>query len=373
MSASDALLIFLDARNEFEGWLHLRNGAGTAHGAELEGLPALVDPETRKALPLVAVVPGEAVTLHWLEVPAGLAPAQAIAAARLMASEMSAQPVVDMHVAVGREADGETVRAVALVPAITMAGWLGRLQAQGLDPDLVLPEPLLLPRPLEGFVRYDRGKLPILRGPNDAFAVEPELADLILAGAPVQSIDPATFQSGIPGAIAHPPVNLRQGPFAKRRRWQIQWKLIRRLALLGLAILMVTLAIQVTSIMRYTFAADALELETQRIASRALPGTVQVTNAPEQLERRLSDLGGGVSYSAIASALFNAVAATPNAELTGLIYDTDGSLRATVQGDSPATITALQDRIRTSGFAVEAAAMRTGGGRPTTDLTVRAQ
>jgi general secretion pathway protein L len=93
------------------------------------------------------VVPGEAVTLHWLEVPAGLAPAQAVAAARLMASEMSTQPLVDMHVAVGREAEGETARAVALVPAITMAGWIGRLQAQGLDPDLVLPEPLLLPRP----------------------------------------------------------------------------------------------------------------------------------------------------------------------------------------------------------------------------------
>jgi len=373
LSASDALLIFLDARNEIEGWLHLREGADAAHGAELEGLPPLVDPETRKALPLVAVVPGEAVTLHWLEVPAGLAPAQAVAAARLMASEMSTQPLVDMHVAVGREAEGETVRAVALVPAITMAGWIGRLQAQGLDPDLVLPEPLLLPRPVEGFLRYDRGGLPIFRAPNDAFTVEPELADLILAGASVETIDAATFRAGIADAIAHPPVNLRQGPFAKRRRWQIQWKLIRRLALLGLAIVMVTLAIQVTSIMRYSFAADALELEAQRIASRALPGTVQVTNAPEQLERRLSDLGGGVGYSAVASAVFNAVGATANAELTGLVYDTDGSLRATVQGDSPATITALRDRIRSSGFAVEEGSLRTGGGRPTMELTVRAQ
>jgi general secretion pathway protein L len=373
LSASDALLIFLDARNDFEGWLHLREGADAAHGAELEGLPPLVDPETRKALPLIAVVPGEAVTLHWLEVPAGLAPAQAVAAARLMASEMSTQPLVDMHVAVGREAEGETARAVALVPAITMAGWIGRLQAQGLDPDLVLPEPLLLPRPAEGFLRYDHGPLPIFRGPNDAFTVEPELADLILGGANVETIDAATFRTGISNAIAHPPVNLRQGPFAKRRRWQIQWKLIRRLALLGVAIVMVTLAIQVTSIMRYTFAADALELEAQRIASRALPGTVQVTNAPEQLERRLADLGGGVGYSAIASAVFSAVGATPNAEMTGLVYDIDGNLRATVQGDSPATITALQDRIRSSGFAVEAGSIRTGGGRPTMELTVRAQ
>jgi general secretion pathway protein L len=373
LSASDALLIFLDARNEFEGWLQLRDGAPAAHGAELEGLPPAIDPETRKVLPVVAIVPGEKVTLHWLEVPTGLAPAQAVAAARLMALEMSAQPLSDMHVAVGREAEGETVRTVALVPALTMAGWLGRLQAHGLDPDLVLPEPLLLPRPAEGFIRYDRGDLPIFRGPNDAFTAEPELAGLILAGAGVQSVDHETFQRGIAGAIEHPPVNLRQGAFAKRRRWQIQWKLIRRLALLGLAILMVTLAIQVAAIMRYTFAADALELEAQRIASRALPGTVQISNAPEQLERRVSELGGGVSYSAIATALFGAVNATPNAELTALVYDPDGSLRATVQGDSPATVQALQDRIRAGGFTVEAGPMRTGGGRPTLELTVRAQ
>jgi general secretion pathway protein L len=93
--------------------------------------------------------------MHWLEVPAGLAPAQAAAAARLMAEEVSTQPLGDMHVAVGPEAEGSTLRAAAVVPAITMAGWLGKLQAQALDPDVVLPEPLLLRPPREGMNAAD--------------------------------------------------------------------------------------------------------------------------------------------------------------------------------------------------------------------------
>lgn len=369
---SDALLIFLDPGNEIEGWLHLSGRDIVGRGTALEGLPPLVDPETARPIGIAAIVPGDKVALHWLEVPAGLAPAQAVAAARLMALEASAQPLADMHVAVGPEAEGSPLRAVALVPALAMAGWLGKLQAHGLDPDLVIPEPLLLPPPREGFVRYDRGEVPLYRGPADAFSVEPELAELIVAEAPVETLPPDRFESGLFEAIAHPPVNLRQGAFAKRRRWKIEWKLVRRLAMLLLAILLVTLAIQIVSIWRYTYAADALEAEANRVAAAALPGSGVTANAPARLGERLSDLGGaGAGYGALASVLFAAVRDTANAELTTILYDRDGSLRATVQGDSEATIAALRQRIEASGFAAELGPMRSGGGRPTADITVR--
>ncbi len=372
MSASDALLIFLDARNEFEGWLELRGGEIVARGRELEKVPGLVDPATGDPLRVVAVVPGEAVTLHWLELPAGLAPAQAAAAARLMATDMSAQPVSDMHVAVGSEEEGESARAVALVPAITMAGWLGRLQGEGLDPDLMLPEPLLLPRPGEGFVRHDRGALPLFRGRNDAFTVEPELAELIVAEAPVEPLDAEAFERGLAAQITEPAVNLRQGMFAKRRRWKIEWPLVRRLVTLAAAILLVTLSIQVVAILRYTYAADALEIETSRVAAQTLRRSGPVSNAPAQLGQRLTELrGSGGGYGSLASALFEAVRATPNAELTALIFGQDGALRATVQGDAPATLSALQQQLTAAGLQVTAGPLRTGGGRPTVELTVQ--
>jgi len=374
LSAGDAILVFLDRHNEVQGWLQLRDAGVAARGTALEGLPPLVDEETRKPVRQVAVVPGEAVSLHWLEVPGGLAPAQAVAAARLIAAEVSVQPLADMHVAVGPEQEGHPLRAVALAPAISMAGWIGRLQPHGIDPDLVIPETLLLPPADEGFVRYHLGDVPLYRGASDAFSIEPELAELVVRDAPVATIDDAAFEAGLARAIADPPVNLRQGAFAKRRRWKIEWKLVRRLALLSLAILLVTLAIQIAAIMRYTLAADALEIEANRIAAAALPSGSRSANAAARLEQRVDELrGSGVGYSGIASTVFSAVQGTPNAALTAVNFDRDGSLRVTAEADSPATISALQQRIAASGLSVEVGPMRTQAGRPAAEMVVRAR
>ena len=373
MSAGDALLAFLGGRNEVEGWLLVRGGVVATQGPALEGMPDLADPETGDPVRLVAVVPGDAISLHWLELPPGLAPAQAVAAARLMAADVSAQPVADMHVAVGPEVEGETARIVALVPAITMAGWLGRLQTHGLDPDVVIPEPLLLPRPEEGFVRYDGGPLPLFRGPQDAFSLEAELAELVLQGSSVVTLGDPEFHSALGEAIANPPVNLRQGVFAKRRRWTLDWKLIRRLAMLALGILLITLAIQVVNILRYTYAADAMEAEAGRVAARAVPNA-GASSGPADLARRLTELGGGgADYGSMAAAVFAGIRDTPNVQLAAMTFDRGGTLRATVEADAPASVSAFQARLAASGFTVEAGPMRSAGGRPTAELTVRAR
>jgi general secretion pathway protein L len=352
--------------------MELRDGSVIARGPELESLPGLVDAETRTPLRVAAIVPGEAVSLYWLEVPAGLAPPQAIAAARLMAADVSVQPITELHVAVGPEVEGESARAVAFVTAVTMAGWLGRLQAQGLHPDAVIPEPLLLPRPEDGFVRYDRGKLPLFRSRNDAFAAEPELGSLIVGDAPVQALERDAFEAAIGEQVAKPVVNLCQGAFAKRARWKIKWPQVRRLAVLGLAILLVTVAMQIASILRYTYAADKLELEANALAGETLRRSGPLSNAPAMMEQRLTELrGAGVGYSSVASILFEAVRATPNIELTAMTYAADGTLHATVQGDTPATLAKLQGRTQTGRLIVDAGALRTGGGRPMLELIVR--
>jgi general secretion pathway protein L len=372
LSADDALLVFLDEHVEIEGWLQLADGRVIARGRGADGMPMLADADGDVTMRQVAVVPGNAVTLHWLEVPSGLAPAQAVAAARLMAADVSAQPLDDMHIAVGPEAEERAERAVALVPAIVMAGWIGALQGRGIDPDLLLPEPLLLPAPEEGFVRYDRGERPLFRGGADAFSIEPELADVIVAGAPVQTISHGDYEAGLAAAIDVPPVNLRQGAFAKRRAWTVDWALVRRLALLAAAIVLVTLAIQIALIMRYTYAADALEEEARQVAGTAVPGAATAADPRARLIQRLADLrGGGAGYAASASALFAAVNAVPNVELASLSYAADGSLRATLQGDSPATLTAVQDRVVASGFAADMGEARMGGGRQVAEITVR--
>lgn len=371
MSDADALLVFIDERGEPEGWLQLAGADIVARGRALEGVPALVDPQSGSALKVAAVVPGEAVALHWLELPAGLTDAQAAAAARLVAAEVSLQPLDTMHVAVGADAGENALRPVALVPALAMAGWLGRLQADGLDPDLILPEPLLLVRPAEGFARYMRSAAPLYRGQADAFSIEPDLADLVVADAPVADISDELFESGLGAALAGPVVNLRQGIFAKRRRWTIEWPLVRRLAGLAAALLFVTLAIQLVLTFRYVFEADRLEAERARVAAAALPG-ISAANAADRLPLRLAELrGGGAGYSAIVSGLFAALQAVPAASLTAIAYEPDGALRATVQGETAAAIPLLQQQLEAAGLPAIAGPQRDAGGKPTAEITVR--
>jgi len=53
-----------------------------------------------------AVVPGEDVSVHWVELPTGLTDAQAQAAGRLMAGDLSAEDGEKLHIAVGPEKEG---------------------------------------------------------------------------------------------------------------------------------------------------------------------------------------------------------------------------------------------------------------------------
>jgi general secretion pathway protein L len=373
VSASDSILIFVDAAGAAEGWLRLQDGRIVERGVGLEQLPPLVSPETGNAVHQSAIVSGEEVTVHWLAGLGGLAPAQAGAAARIAAAEVSAQPIADLHVAVGGEEEERAERVVALVPALTMARWIGRLQEQGIDPDLMLPEPLLLPAVDEGFVRYDRAGRPLYRGRSDAFTMEPALAEIVTSGAPIAVLSDQDFEAAILAAVANPTVNLRQGAFAKRRRWKIDWVVVRRLAGLTVAILLVTLAIQIASILRYGNAADALETEAAALATSSLPQGSRASDPVAALRQQLTDVQGAAGYGALASALFAGINATPNAEVSDLVFDRDGSLRATIEADTPATLSALQQRVIASGFAAELGAMRGAGGRQIADLTVRMQ
>lgn len=363
---TDCLLLFLGRSGGFDGWLRLDGGAVAGRGRGLDSVPPAV------AATIAAIVPGDAVTLHWLDLPPGLAPAQAAAAARLAAADYSAQPLSDMHVAVGPPEGESGPRCIAIAASDSVAEWIERSRSAGFDPDLVVPETLLLAPPADGFARHERGPLSLYRAAADAFAIEPELAAPLLAGRPVADLDGEAFEDGLAASLDRPPVNLRQGAFARRRDWAVDRRLVRRLALLALAILLVTLFIQFAAILRYTLAADALESEARRVAAAALPRTPGVGDSSAELGRRLAALrGGGLGFSAIAAPVFAAVRDTPNVELAALAFSPDGSLRLTVQADTPASAAALARRVEAGGFAVESGPPRSGGGRQVSELMVR--
>ena len=285
-------------------------------------------------------VPGTDVAIHWLDLAGDLTPAQAAAAARLMLADASAEPLGQLHIAAGRPENGLT--PVALAPVGRMQEWVAG------DPDLIVPETLLLLPPATGLVRRGLDH----RGLAAAFSVEPELAALVIGDSAVEEIGEEAFEAGLAAALAAPVLNLRQGPFARRRQWKVDRRNLRRVGLLAAALALVSLVLQLATILRYRFDADRLEAEA---AALGAPAT-----APSR-----------PGFGALAPLLFEAVRSTPNLELTRLEYRPDGSLGATVSVDSPATLAAFRARAEASGLSVEGGNFTSAGGQPVAELVLR--
>ena len=357
-----ATLIFLpDGEASFRWWR--RDARGVAEG---EGLPPAIEDDR-----LIAVPPADAVTLHWAAVPART-PAQATAAARILAAEASAVPTTELHVAVG-DADGSEERPIAVVEAEAMRGWLAELAAQGVDPDAIVPAPMLLPRPDEGYARAELAGAGVVRGRTSGFADEARLTELVTGGVPPRVLGRDELDRALAAAVAAPALDLRQGPFARRRRVGLDWALIRRLGWLALAILAVTLAISLVRLAKYSFAADALEARADQLAATGLARGETITDADRQLTERLGAVRGpGLGFTGMAAAVFAAVRATPGTEVTGLDFQPNGDLKLSVAAARESLPTDLKRAIERAGFTVDASTFTSANGRVVGDMTVRA-
>lgn len=353
------LLIFL--RGDELAWLRLDRERVAARGM---GAPAADPADT-----IIAVAPGEAVTLHWVEMP-DLAPAQAAAAGRIAAAEVCAAPSGATHVAVGaRDADG--YYPVAVAEAAAMAAWLARCREAGLDPDRVVPAPLLIELPEEGVRVAEAGDVVLVRGRRLGFAAEPALAALLIGDAVPETVDAEAFEAGLAAALGEMPVDLRQGPFAKVKPWQLDTRRLRRMALLAAMILLALFLVNVVQLLRYSFAADMAEHKVAGEAQALLPRGTEIYDPVVQVRARLAETGGAGGFSPAAAALFAAMRDVPGAQLTSLRYDTAGGLVAAVASAQGGDVALLQERLTASGYEASAGAIRSEAERAVVDLTVR--
>ncbi|APX65465.1 type II secretion system protein GspL [Sphingomonas sp. gentR] len=358
MSATNLLFLPPGEGGDYR-WMRIEDERVAAAG---EGLP-------QGDGDVVAVAPADAVSLHWAEIPAR-STAQAAAAARLLAAEVSAAPMDELHVAVGEDEAGS--RPIGIVNRGAMAGWLARLGAAGVDPVAVVPAPLLLPRPEEGYVRGDLAGQGVVRGRASGFADEPGFTEIVTGDAPLDELDDAAVAAALGAVAAAPALDLRQGPFARRRGFSIDWRLVKRLAWLGVAIVVATLAIDFVRWTKYSFAADATEAKIEQIARTALPRGETLVDADRQLTERLSAVRGpGQGFSRTAAAVFAAVRAVPGTELTALDFQPNGDVRLGVAVDREALATDLKRAIEVGGFTVQPSTFVAANGRITGEFTVR--
>ena len=146
LQAGDVLLVYVGEAGTPDGWLLIDGVVVVMRGGESEEMPVL-NPEVATAL----AVPGSAVTIHWLDLAGNLSAAQAAAAARLMLADASAEPMAEMHVAVGVPEQGLT--PVAMVASRQMAAWLKSASI----PIWSFRSPCCFDPPAEGFATRAHG------------------------------------------------------------------------------------------------------------------------------------------------------------------------------------------------------------------------
>jgi general secretion pathway protein L len=356
------LVVFTDGR-----WLRIVAGDILSRGEQLaDALPQTEDERT------VAIVPAADVIVRTIDLP-DLADLQAQGAARMALADVSTLPPESLHVAVGA-ADAEGHRLAVGVPVAALTVLLAVLGEAGLDPDHLIVAPLLLARPDTGFVRGDLGSETVVRGTETAFADDPVLTPLLTGDGPLATLDRPALEANLVAAVEFPEADLRQGPFAKRRRWPVDITRMRRYALMALIIGVLILTAQIVTIVRLNARASALEAETLVQATAVMPPGTTVTDAVIQSEARLAAMqGAGGGFEALAAAMGAAVNATPNVELGSMVFDGEGGLRATVRAASAADLDAVGAKLSLSGLLVMPGPIVAGQGRPYRDIMVRAR
>jgi len=330
---------------------------------------ALARPDANRRV--LAIAPAPAVALHWLAMP-DLSPRQARVAAQLkLADEAAARPE-ELHVVAGEHRGSDRAIAVAVVDRAVMSDWLDWCARHRLDPDVIVPAPLLLPQPVEGTVsRADLAGAVVLRGEDAGWQSDAAVDALLVGDDTVLDIEPASLDQAIAAAFAEPPLNLRSGAFAKRRRGVDRALVVRVIAIL-VACGVLELLIALTTVGRLSLAAGSLDAEALALARPALSGSVPATRLVATLDDELARRGGGPnSFTVPLAGLYQALSATPSAVVGDLSFTPDGTLTTTLSAATREELNQVLIPLQRNGFFVSYDNARTANGRETVSLTVR--
>ncbi|MDO7836109.1 type II secretion system protein GspL [Sphingobium sp. HBC34] len=371
MSSRDALIILLpEATNAPARWMRVIDGALVQSGEGADWLAACGIAVLPDRARVMLVPPAALVTLHWIVHP-DLPVRQGRAAARLAALAGSLAPADQLFAATDANDDPAKPHLVAIVSRADMQHWLLWAQHHGLDPDIIVPAPLLLPEPDGGLTRAVIGGETVLRAPDMALTADMALPALI-GDAPIVDVAPGIIEGRAIAALDVPPLDLRQGDFAKRVRPVIDKRAVGRIALWSGLILLVSLAAMLIGIGKQHMEAGRLDRESLALARQILPGASDAMQAQAELEARLAARGaGGRAFTAPVASLLAAMQDAPGVAITSLSRDPDGMVRATLAAAKADDINLVLLALQAAGFTITATPSQEPGGRTVADITVR--
>lgn len=282
---------------------------------------------------LVGVLPGGDIALHRLQL-LETAPAERLEEARMRAIDLAAQPIEDLHIAVG-VADESGASWVALIDRDRMAGHLEHFRAAGALPRHLTPAALLLDAPdlRPTMARFDDGQL-LLRTSDFAGLVEPDLAPHLTGTVfPPRLAQLADFQPDVPATLE---LDLLQGDFAPRTHWWASRRFQIPAAVLGLLLLLALAAPHLITRARTAAGIAGYDEGVVALAARTLgqrPDSAADGSAALAVARRLAE---GAALASRLSFATSAVEAVPGSLLESASLLPDGRLTLRLGGPADA-------------------------------------
>lgn len=322
----------------------------------------------------VLAVPGSDCLALWLRLPARN-PVQALAAARVLVEDQVAAPASALHLAIAPPPATEGDRLVVAVEPARMQGWLDRAAALGMVPDAVVPVPLLLPAPdaVDGagdVVTGDFDGQALVRGPQLAFAGEPELAAHLVGERAVRALDAAATEAALAAGALSPPIDLLQYDFARTAPRREGWPAWRRAAILAGVLAASPLVLLAAQVAQYEFSARSLQAQARTQVRTVLPRLADDADPLPAIRAELAGLQAGDRFGHAVGALLSAVASADGAELDALAY-ADGVVQATLVVDAPATLERIRAALAAAGLEMTNGGNQGAGTRLRHDVTIR--
>lgn len=371
MSVAEGLIVTLPEEAGAEPfWTRIVDGTVVQTGVGANWLAACGLAALPDGMVVMLVPPAALVTLNWMAYP-DLPARQGRAAARLAALAGAIAPVDQLFAAANENDDPANPHMVAVAARADMQHWLLWAQHHGLDPDIIVPAPLLLPEVKQGFSRGMVAGAPVLRGAGMALAGDLALPELV-GDEPVRDAGQAEIDARAIAALGQPPLDLRQGDFAKRVRRSFDKRMLARIALWSGLILLISLLIALTGLVRQHVAASGLDADSLTRARQVVPGAADLIQAEAEMDRQLAARGaGGYAFTAPVAGLLSAMQDVPGVSLTTLSRDPDGTIRATLAAVKADEINQVLLALQAAGFTITATPSQDPGGRTLADITVR--
>lgn len=294
----------------------------THYLATSDGIAALPggDPQS----PPVGVLRGDDVALHrvmLMETSLKRRREEAL----MRATDLAAQPMDELHVAVAPANDADGGAWIAVIDRTRMAEHVERFRAAGMDVAALVPAPLLLGE--DGAAMADLDGMRLVRTAEFAATVEPELA---------ATLAPDAIETPFAPVAGGAPLNLLQGDFAPRVRWwRLRWVQVGAALLLLLSLLFAALPAIVqhrrAAAMEAASDAQAMEL-ARRVTGSPAPDAASAAQALARARQKADGSAVAPRLTLVASV----VGAVPAARVEGLRLGEDGTLFVRLGGPAAA-------------------------------------